>query len=229
MLLLRDFGRSLIHWGGLNDPFSIFIGPMCPRWPHSSPGWDSEREQCVLTKEDMSSSMIGRMQRRLTTMRWRGRAASSTYMRTTCPPSPFKFRYMVTIIIVAQNDPIHHQAGILGSFHRHKTNRYPPQRFAIKVQYKEFCHISREGGFSLGDTKLPVPSWRVGCKRPVSSFVTFWGGGGDPQGVFWESTGFWAGALCSQQGGHVLNLHHPRHHGSDPTQRSHSIPISIPF
>ena len=41
--------------------------------------------------------------------------------------------------------------------------------------------------------------------------------------------GFWAGALCSHQGGHVLNLHHPRHHGSDPTQRSHSIPISIPF
>ena len=25
-----------------------------PKWPHSSPGWDSEREPCVLTKEDMS-------------------------------------------------------------------------------------------------------------------------------------------------------------------------------
>ena len=30
--------------------------------------------------------------------------------------------------------------------HRHKTNRYPPQRLAIKVQYKEFCHILRGGG-----------------------------------------------------------------------------------
>ena len=26
--------------------------------------------------------------------------------------------------------------------HRHKTKRYPPQRLAIKVQYKEFCSIS---------------------------------------------------------------------------------------
>ena len=25
-----------------------------PKWPHSSPGWDSERKHCVLTKEDMS-------------------------------------------------------------------------------------------------------------------------------------------------------------------------------
>ena len=30
--------------------------------------------------------------------------------------------------------------------HRRKTNRYPPQRLAIKVQYKEFCHISRGVG-----------------------------------------------------------------------------------
>ena len=37
---------------------------------------------------------------------------------------------------------------------RHKTNRYPPQRLAIKVQYKEFCHILR-GGFSLGPVRAP--------------------------------------------------------------------------
>ena len=31
------------------------------------------------------------------------------------------------------------------------------------------------------DTKQPVPSLKVGCKRPVNNFVKFWGGG--PQSV----------------------------------------------
>ena len=34
---------------------------------------------------------------------------------------------------------------IYASAHRHKTNRYRPQRLAIKVQYKEFYHLSRGG------------------------------------------------------------------------------------
>ena len=38
--------------------------------------------------------------------------------------------------------------------------------------------------------------------------------------------GFRAGALCSHQGGHVLNLHHPRHHGSG---RQLQQPLQAPF
>ena len=37
------------------------------------------------------------------------------------------------------------------------------------------------------DTKLPIPSLKVGCKRPVNSFVTFWGGWGSPKCILGKS------------------------------------------
>ena len=52
-----------------------------------------------------------------------------------------------------------------------------PKGLQLKSSIKNFVTFRGRGGFSLGDTKLLVPSWRVGCKRPVNSFVTFWGGG----------------------------------------------------
>ena len=55
---------------------------------------------------------------------------------------------------------------------RHKTNWYPPQRLAIKVQYKEFCHISR-GGCPSGPQGPPDT-------KPVNSFLTYRGGGPGP-------------------------------------------------
>ena len=72
--------------------------------------------------------------------------------------------------------------------------------------------------------------WRCSCTPLTPSSGTWSPSSSLPKMTpFITRLGFWARALCSHQGGHVLNLHHPRHHGSDPTQRSHSIPISIPF
>ena len=105
----------------LDSKFRYMINITLPKWFHSSPGWDSERGHCFLTKEYMSwtftilrmststtptiqltssSSMIGRMQKRLTTMWWGERAVSSTSMRTstTCPPSPATFFKCLALI-----------------------------------------------------------------------------------------------------------------------------------
>ena len=80
MLLLRDFGRSLIHWGGLNVPFFNFY-----------------RTQVSLGSDLWVWFSLTHSLR------------LDVFMHTFDP----KVRYMITIIIVAQNYPIHHQAGIL--------------------------------------------------------------------------------------------------------------------
>ena len=53
--------------------------------------------------------------------------------------------------------------------HRHKTNWYPPQRLAIKVQYKEFCHISRgREGWGEGSSPSGSSSSLSSLGSPIS-------------------------------------------------------------
>ena len=80
------------HQAGIQSGSLVFSPRRtCPEPSPSSPSWFWTSTSTTPTRQlTSSSSMIRRMQRRLTTMWWRWRAASSTSMRTsrTCPPSP---------------------------------------------------------------------------------------------------------------------------------------------